>query len=137
LRESVLVLTHAEPHGVYGALQATRHVPDSHTGYPFTGVGHAFPHSPQLTVVLRGVSHPSFFLSSLQSPYPVLQMPAAQDPPTQARAMLLLEHTAPQAPQLSGLAAMLVSHPSLFATPCWLPLQSSHPLSHVPMHLGT
>ena len=46
---SVSKLTQAEPHDVKPAAHAMPHLPASHTALPLAGVGHAMPHSPQLS----------------------------------------------------------------------------------------
>ena len=70
------------------------------------------PQLPQLFalfVVLT--SQPSIFLLLLQSPKPALQAPVHTLAVQVGEAMLLLEQTAPQPPQLFALVAVLISQP--------------------------
>jgi hypothetical protein len=46
---SVAKLTQAEPHKAKPSAQVRPHLPASHTALPLVGMGHAMPHSPQLS----------------------------------------------------------------------------------------
>jgi hypothetical protein len=67
----------------------------------------------------------------MQSAKPALHVPLQVPLPHVRVAMLLLEHTVPQPPQLFGSVPVLISHPSV----CLLLLQSAKPEVHVPLQL--
>ena len=70
------------------------------------------PQLPQLLELLVVFSsQPSIFLLLLQSPKPALQAPVHTLAVQVGEAMLLLEQTAPQPPQLLALVAVLISQP--------------------------
>jgi hypothetical protein len=75
-------------------------------------------------------SQPSVLALPLQSQNPEAQTPL-HSPPAQPRNLMLLpEHDAPHAPQLSGSLSTFTSQPS----ECLLPLQSTNPGLQVPVH---
>src|SRR5207247_524631 len=91
----------------------------------------AAPQPPQsLGLVVVSISHPSKRLLLLQSAKLLLHAPV-QLPPVQAAVMLLVEHAAPQSPQLSLSVRMLVSQPALAPPPG---LQSAKPGAHAVLH---
>src|SRR5579883_1008055 len=101
-------------------LQTPPHTPPAHVGTPMLLFEQTMPQPPQLLVVVIAVSQPSVCLLLLQSPNPELQVPLHTPPePHVTVAMLLLEHTSPQPPQLLVVVSA-VSQPSV----CLLLLQS-------------
>ena len=104
----------------YPPLQAaTVHAPCAQPAVAFARL-HAIPHAPHdVTVVAVFVSQPSEVIM-LQSAYPVLQAPMAQDPAVQTAVALASVQAFPHAPQLCGSVAVIASQPSEA-----IPLQSA------------
>ncbi len=90
------------------------------------------PQAPQLeTLADTFVSQPSVRKLPLQLAKPALQVPAQLLPAHVVVAMLLVEQTMPQPPQLLAFAVVSTSQPSLRM----LPLQLAKPAAHAPVQL--